>query len=158
MPELRGRPVEIRFMTSIEGHGPVDAGAFLRERRIFFEKALRSDPRHLARIFVHEIFHFAWLRMSNQMRRSYEEMVDGQMRFRGELGWSSAWRKEALTRADRRRRTRRWREYCCESFCDTAAWLFSGVRRHPEFTLRPRLRLRRRAWFERFGVTKRISI
>ena len=23
-------------------------------------------------------------------------------------------------------RTRHWREYCCESFCDTAAWLYSG--------------------------------
>jgi hypothetical protein len=47
-----------------------------------------------------------------------------------------------------RYRTRRWREYCCESFCDTAAWMYSGVRSHPEFTLAPRFRARRRLWFE----------
>ncbi len=67
---------------------------------------------------------------------------------RGELGWSAEWRKDALQSGDVRLRTRHWREYCCESFCDTAAFLYSGVRRHPEFTLAARFRGRRRAWFE----------
>ena len=40
------------------------------------------------------------------------------------------------------------REYCCESFCDTAAWIYSGVRRHEEFTLAGRWRTGRRKWFE----------
>jgi hypothetical protein len=44
-------------------------------------------------------------------------------------------------------RTRRWREYCCESFCDTAAWLYSGMRRHPEFALAAQFSAPRRAWF-----------
>ena len=43
--------------------------------------------------------------------------------------------EEALRPEDGAGRTRRWREYCCESFCDTAAWMYSGVERHEEFTL-----------------------
>ena len=66
---------------------------------------------------------------------------------RGELGWSAEWRKDALGADDVAGRTRRWREYCCESFCDTAAWLYSGVERHEEFTLGERWRRGRRAWF-----------
>ena len=65
------------------------------------------------------------------------------------LGWSAEWRKRRLTAADRRGRTRRWREYCCESFCDTAAWLYSGVERHDEFTLAGRCRKTRSQWFVR---------
>ena len=41
----------------------------------------------------------------------------------------------------------RWRDYLCESFCDTAAWIYSGVRRHPEYTLAARHRNRRAEWF-----------
>ena len=44
-------------------------------------------------------------------------------------------RKDALTRTDARDRTPRWRRYACESFCDTAAWHFAGLRQHDEFTL-----------------------
>ena len=40
-----------------------------------------------------------------------------------------------------------WRDYLCESFCDTAAWIYSGVRRHPEYTLAARHRDRRAEWF-----------
>ena len=65
----------------------------------------------------------------------------------GELGWSAEWRKDKLTRADARRRTLRWRRYACESFCDTAAWLFAGLRKHDEFTLAGRARRLRRQWF-----------
>jgi hypothetical protein len=53
---------------------------------------------------------------------------------------------------------RAWRDYVCESFCDTAAWLYSGVRRHPEFTLAPRFRERRAAWFEAAFAGRAIRI
>lgn len=101
------------------------------------------------RIFVHELFHFVWARAGNPLRWSYERLVRGEFRAgaRGELGWSAEWRKAALDGRDVRRRTRLWREYCCESFCDTAAWLYSGTARHPEFTLRSKFRPARRAWF-----------
>ena len=46
------------------------------------------------------------------------------------------------------RRGRPWREYLCESFCDTAAWLYGDVRKHEEFTLAARFRQRRAGWFK----------
>ena len=136
------------------------AGAFLRERRIAFDAELAADPREFARIFVHELFHFVWPRLGNPRRRSYEALLCQELldRARGELGWSAEWRKRALQPRDPGCRTRRWREYVCESFCDTAAWVFSGVQSHPEYTLARRFRRRRRQWFVQSDVTKRISI
>jgi hypothetical protein len=141
-------------------HGEVHGGAFLRERRIALRAELARDPAELARIFVHELFHFAWVRLGNPRRRSWEELLDRECArgARGELGWSAEWRKAALDAGHRAARTRRWREYCCESFCDTAAWLFAGPPEHPEFTLAPRFRPPRRQWFLRAGATARISI
>jgi hypothetical protein len=129
-----------------------------------FEEALIADADEFARIFVHELFHFVWLRLGNAKRRSYERLLSGELRrgVRGELGWSAEWRKEALASRDRTARTRRWREYCCESFCDTAAWLYAGVERHverhEEFTLATRMRQSRRKWFARAGLKAGISI
>jgi hypothetical protein len=76
----------------------------------------------------------------------------------GELGWSAEWRKQALEARDRRTRSRRWREYCCESFCDTAAWRYSGGPRHPEFTLPARFRAVRRAWFHLTFSSRRLPL
>lgn len=140
--------------------GPVHGGAFLRERRIVFDAETVSDPREFARIFVHEVFHFVWLRLGNPRRWSYEALLGEELRAcaRGELGWSAEWRKRRLAPRDMGRRTVRWREYCCESFCDTAAWLYSGVSAHPEYSLARRFREARRRWFERADVSKRMSI
>ncbi len=79
-------------------------------------------------------------------------------RARGELGWSAEWRKKALGIEDPARRTRRWREYCCESFCDTAAWLFAEAGEHEELTLGKSHREARREWFRQAGFGSRISI
>jgi hypothetical protein len=100
---------------------------------------------------VHELFHFAWLRAGNPTRLGYEAVLRAEQAAgaRGELGWSAEWRKSGLRAGDLESRSRRWREYCCESFCDTAAWLYSGVARHTEFTLAPRFHARRRAWFRK---------
>ena len=65
----------------------------------------------------------------------------------GELGWSAEWRKRDLRAWDIDGRTRRWREYCCESFCDTAAWLYGGMELHDEFTLEAQWCHSRRTWF-----------
>jgi hypothetical protein len=137
-------------------HGPVHAGAFLRERRIAFDCTHAEFPR----IFVHELFHFVWLRAGNPVRHSYEELLlrEQAARARGELGWSAEWRKRALTAHDIERRTRRWREYCCESFCDTAAWRYSGTAEHEEFTLSRRQRDFRQQWFVETIETKRMSL
>ena len=91
---------------------------------------------------------------------SWEEVLAGEFRERvkGELGWSAEWRKATLTRTDPRLRTPQWRRYACESFCDSAAWLYSGARRHPEFTLPARFRIPRRDWFARSVATREISV
>jgi hypothetical protein len=146
LPPFFGAPVRVHSMRGLrDRHGPVHAGSFLRERRI----ALDCTRAEFPRIFVHELFHFVWMRAGNPTRRSFERLLSGERRagVPGELGWSAEWRKQELSAADVRFRTRRWREYCCESFCDTAAWLYSGVARHPEFTLGARASRLRRIWF-----------
>jgi hypothetical protein len=143
---MSGLPIRIAAAPGLsDRRGPVHAGSFLRERRIAFDCAASDFPR----IFVHEIFHFVWLRLGNPLRHDFEHLIAAELlaRARGELGWSAEWRKEALNDGDPAIRNRRWREYVCESFCDTAAWLYSGARRSPEYTLSERHRMRRRAWF-----------
>jgi len=138
-----------RRLYSNRPHGqPVFAGSFIRKREIILDEELKRQPRELARILVHELFHFAWVRLGNPARRSYEELLrlEGKQRARGELGWSAELRKNALSRSAHSNHPL-WRDYLCESFCDTAAWLYSGVRRHPEYTLSARHRKRRAAWF-----------
>ena len=154
---MEGLPVRVEVARGLrDRRGPVHAGSFLRERRI----GLNCTRAELPRIFAHEVAHFIWLRLGNATRRSYEEVVRGEIaaRARGELGWSAEWRKRALRPEDGAGRTRRWREYCCESFCDTAAWLYGGMERHPEFTLPVRWRRERRAWFAESLANRTLSI
>jgi hypothetical protein len=156
-PLVSTSPIRVQWHPGLrDGHGPVHAGSFLRERRIAFD--CRRDE--FARVFVHEVFHFAWLRLGNSRRRSFEALLTGELdaRVRGELGWSAEWRKCDLKPADVALRSRSWREYCCESFCDSAAWLYSGVRKHPEFTLRSRYRRQRRQWFDELTAGRKLSI
>jgi hypothetical protein len=157
LPPISGAPVRIQSAHALGGRrGAVHAGTFVRERRMAFDCSRSEFPR----IFVHELFHFIWVRLGNPSRRSYERVVEGEWQAyaRGELGWSAEWRKRALAAGDIQSRSRRWREYCCESFCDTAAWLYSGVRRHREFTLAGACRTRRRVWFAQKIESGRLSI
>ena len=169
--ETQSRPIQVQFVPALRafrgklltGDGPgvaVHAGTFLRKRRIVLDASLLASPGELARILIHELCHFVWWRLDNSSRRSYEALVEGEMRqgAGGELGWSAEWRKQVLTVPDRRARTRRWREYVAESFCDTAAWLYSGSRRHVEVTLAAPFRRQRRVWFRRLQKLKRISL
>jgi hypothetical protein len=162
MPPARGRPILIEFQKTIvdEAGEAAHAATFLRERRIVLETGLRRSRREFSRILVHELFHFVWLRLGNAKRRRYEDLLAAEIRkgARGELGWSAEWRKQRLHASDWSRRTRRWREYCCESFCDTAAWLYAGIGGHDEFTLARRFRSARRRWFGRTGIHQGISI
>src|SRR5690349_971956 len=115
LPAVSGGPIRIERAHGLrDRRGPVHAGSFLRERRIAFDCTRAEFPR----IFVHELFHFVWLRLGNRRRLEFERLLMAD-RCAGELGWSAEWRRKALSGADVRSRTRRWREYCCESFCDT---------------------------------------
>jgi len=157
LPPITGRPVRIERERGLrDWRGPVHAGAFLRERRIAFN----CTPREFRRIFVHELFHFVWWKAGNPARRSFERLLAAEWMAgaRGELGWSAEWRKEGLRAADIRARNRRWREYCAESFCDTAAWFYAGAGRHAEFTLEARFQPARRRWFGGFVNGGRLSI
>ena len=100
---------------------------------------------------IHELFHFVWVRLSNLKRRTWEMILTKEMHFaaQGELGWSAEWRKAKLKAVDVEQRKQVWRTYVCESFCDTAAWLYASLRRHDEFTLALPARRTRKTWFRR---------
>jgi hypothetical protein len=170
LPPMAGRPIRMERVPGLrDGHGPVHAGAFLHERRVAFDCAAGE----FARIFTHELFHFVWWKAGNPARRSFERLVAKEWRAgaRGELGWAAEWRKNGLSAADIRGRSRRWREYCAESFCDTAGWFYSvagprparglargRARGHGEFTLEGRFRPGRRVWLRAFVKDRQLSI
>ena len=160
-PIIIGDPIRIDFLPELscwqgkllsrdqrgeEIHGT----SFLRERRIVLDSELVRDWPELSRILVHELFHFAWVRLGNPRRHSYEKLLKQEIvaKARGELGWSAERRKNLLTSANIFERSRKWREYAAESFCDTSAYLYSESRQHKEYTLSKRCRLRRLAWFD----------
>jgi hypothetical protein len=171
LPPLEGRAVRIRFLPALTIRGgklysrrscgqPVYAGTYIRKREIILDCELRTRPSELARILTHELFHFAWVRLGNPARRSYETLLRQEFKrhARGELGWSAESRKTVLAHIPRPTSPLLWREYICESFCDTAAWLYSGVRRHSEFTLGARYKQTRAHWFRETFGNRGISI
>ncbi len=146
LPPLDGRPIRVSVRRSL---GPYHASSSIRRRIILLDSEVFARHGEFERILLHEIFHFVWVRLSNAKRREWEDVLREEFlsRVRGELGWSSEWRKNALHAGSPRRRDPRWRRYACESFCDTGAWLFAGIRAHDEFTLPVRAKERRRRWF-----------
>jgi hypothetical protein len=145
-PQLAGRPIRVEVRRSLGSHL---AAASIPRRVILLDSEVFARRGEFERILIHELFHFAWVRLSNQQRRAWEDILMHELAAKGagELGWSAEWRKDMLSPKDIRRRTPRWRRYACESFCDTAAWLFAGLRKHDEFTLASPLRRLRRQWF-----------
>jgi hypothetical protein len=77
---------------------------------------------------------------------------------RGELGWSAEWRKLKLNPADARLRSPKWKRYARESFCDSAAFLYAGLKTHDEFTLPAASRRARKLWFQRSFASHAIAI
>jgi hypothetical protein len=125
------------------------AATSIPQRLILLDAAVLAKHGEFERILIHELFHFAWVRLSNQRRWAWERVLAGELKagVKGELGWSAEWRKEKLTPRDIRLRTPAWRRYICESFCDTAASCFTGLDAHEEFTLAIRARRARHDWF-----------
>ena len=171
LPELRGRQIHVSFRPHLTAHrgkllsksmkgDAVYAGTFLRKRRIVLEELMLRTPRVLERIFVHEVFHFVWSRLGAPLRNSFEALVASEfdLRAKGELGWSAELMKLKLTREDRELRTRRWKDYLAESFCDTAGWLFGSARRYSEMTLAKRFRDRRRRWFREHVASRALTV
>jgi len=127
----------------------VHAASFVRERRIVLDDALRHDPVEMSRILIHEIFHFAWVRLPNGARQSWRQLLAHEFArsARGELGWSAESMKAAIRSSGAVTPGRAWSEYSCESFCDTAAWVYADAGEHDEFPLARRFCELRRAWF-----------
>ncbi|MEQ1947062.1 MAG: hypothetical protein ABL995_07725 [Bryobacteraceae bacterium] len=146
LPILSGRPVRVELRPDL---GLYHAATSIPKRLILLDGGVLKEHLEFDRVVVHELFHFVWVRLSNATRREWEHHLAGEIaaKAKGELGWSAEWRKDELRRADVLARTVRWRHYVCESFCDSAAWLYAEIGRHPEWTLPAAFRRKRGAWF-----------
>jgi len=163
LPPCAGKPIRISYRKPLlvrrgalvsEGGQEMHAATFLRRRHMVLDGELLGNEREWRRIFVHEVFHFAWVRLGNAARASWRALLaeEWRSRARGELGWSAELRKKELSGRDVAGEGPRWKDYTCESFCDTAAWMYARAGRHEEFTLAARWRKPRASWFrERFG-------
>ncbi len=154
LPLLAGRPIRVEVRNSL---GPHLAATSIPKRLILLDKQVLDQEGDFERILIHEVFHFVWIRLSNSTRRDWEKLLASE-RAAGELGWSAEWRKQKLKTSDAKVRTPAWRRYARESFCDSAAWLYSGLKRHDEFTLPAAARRVRRQWFERNFASHAIAI
>jgi hypothetical protein len=124
----------------------VRAASFIRRRHIVVESGLLRQSRLLRLILIHEIFHFVWVRLSNSKRAEFSRLLEHEFasRARGELGESADLKKAARPAIH----THGWRDYVCESFCDTAAFVYSGLPRCSAFTLAACWCRLRRRWFD----------
>jgi hypothetical protein len=154
LPLLSGRPIRVELRNSL---GPHHAATSIPRRLILLDRGVLTNKGDFERILIHEIFHFVWVRLSNQTRRDWEDLLASE-RESGELGWSAEWRKLKLKSSAARLRSPQWKRYARESFCDSAAYLFSGLTRHDEFTLPASCRRARRAWFQRNLASHAIPI
>ncbi len=156
LPRIPGRPISICVkpqLTTYRGQllsgdplrgVAVHAASFIRDRRIVLEEELFAKPALLRLILVHELFHFVWPSLRNELRLSYERLLEVELEAgaRLEIGESAGVRKELFAAG-----YRCWKEYVCESFCDTAAWLYSGIAQHATFRLGKTWRKSRVHWF-----------
>jgi hypothetical protein len=162
LPIRLGSPISICFkpdLTVSRGKllsGRVSAGravhaaSYIRDRRIVLETQLLERSDALRLILVHELCHYVWPKLGNALRAEFESLllIERQARARGEAGESAQVAKSHLQDLDSQQRSPAWREYACESFCDTAALLYSGVSVWEFCTLASRWRKRREQWFD----------
>lgn len=168
LPLSLSAPIRVRFAPSLTAYRgrllsgmsqgvPVHAASYPKRNELVLDAALRENRGELQRVLLHELAHFLWYRLSNPVRWSYEALL-GRERGRGEAGWSAERFRARCQPSHRASRARLWREYICESFCDTAAWWFSGEAAHPECTLTESQKKARRHWFAgRFALVPKRS-
>jgi hypothetical protein len=150
-PNLRAYRGGLLSGVSEVGH-VVHAASFLPDRRIVLESGLAAKPGELRLILTHELFHFVWPRLGNRARTEFDSLLqtECQSRARGALGESSNVAREQLTAEDAVVRSPKWKNFVCESFCDTAAWLHAGIAESQHFRLARRWRNARAQWFAGF--------
>jgi len=165
---MEGAPIELEFLPQLTtargkllsgaGRGTeVHAASFLRLRRMTLDSILLKDDEELTRILIHELAHFMWMRLGNVKRREWEALLTAEFRrkARGDAGWSAEHVKILLKEPER---TKRWRLYVCESFCDSVAAYAAELTSHAEFTLANSFWSKRVAWLGIILAAKRISI
>jgi hypothetical protein len=157
LPPLAGRPIRVHIRPTLGAHL---AETSIPRRLIFLDRQVLAQRGEFERILIHELFHFAWVRLSNQTRWSWERLLSEEFarRTHGELGWSAEWRKDKLSRLDVRGRSPKWRRYICESFCDSAAWMYAGLLKHDEYTLAAGERRRRKAWIAKNLASRTLPV
>lgn len=147
LPELtayRGK-----LLTAQSRGSPVHAATFIRQRKIILETALLASADRLRLIFAHEVFHFVWVRFANSSRRVFSELLSTEIGkgARGEIGESSGVKKaQVLARHPHSQNSALWRDYVCESFCDSAAAFLSGAKKIDDSTLAKSWTALRRRW------------
>src|SRR5713101_8845994 len=94
-PRLTGRPIRVQIRPSL---GPHLAATSIPRRLILLDSEVLQRRGDFERILIHELFHFAWVRLGNPRRRSWEKLLAAEIArgVRGELGWSAEWRKAKL--------------------------------------------------------------
>jgi hypothetical protein len=144
-----------RLLSGSQSGREVYAASFIRERRIVLHTDLKGDQDRLRFFLAHELFHFVWASAGNPTRSSYNALLKAefQARARGEMGESSGVAKLKLLQNRNKTsallwRGLLWREYVCESFCDTGAVLFAGKYPVGDCTLASRWRRIREQWFD----------
>lgn len=166
MPPLAGSPISISFRPHLTAHRgqlisraagrgtAVYAASFIRQRKIVFDASLLANPRQFRFFLIHEIFHFVWARLGNPKRSEFARLLAREFAggARGEMDESSALSKERLRTCS----PQRWRDYVCESFCDTAACLYAGGRSNT--SLARRWRKHRQTWFRALTGSQILSI
>ncbi len=163
-PLFNGAPVLVRYRAGLRDSAgnPAHAATSILGRQIFLDPELKRMPGEHRRILLHEYFHFVWVRLGNQRRWAWEEYLRNEWNSgaKGEAGWSAEWRKRELSAGDVAARTRRWREYCCESFCDTAASIYNrrGAKAGSEVTLSAFRQRARLVWFRTHAGGSRFPI
>jgi len=158
--EFIGEAIPIEFRPNLRARGSeVHASTFLHRRLIILDSALLRNRPERERILAHEIFHFVWWK-APAIRAAYADRIHQEFAsgIKGEMGWSAEWRKLELKPADLKHHTRRFRDYLCESFCDSSACLLLRISRHPEITLPARARRARRNFFEAYVAGRRLKI
>lgn len=139
-----------QLLSGTDAGVPVHAAAFIRRRMVVLETDLFSWPGQLRFIVTHEIFHFVWVRLGNRQRGAFMDLLadEIQSKAKGEAGESAAVKKRLLQKGTS---LRLWRDYACESFCDSGAAFFSRAATNEHFTLARCWAKRRHAWLSRTG-------